>query len=212
MHILLVRSSTDGVSPAASRLVEQAFAPITWIDVTGQFGLSQALEQQAYNAALVYAPLDWIDTAEAVRQITAGGLGKPCVVIAGQGSEELAVRCLKAGASDYLTDQTLERLPEALRNTLQPSVEQQQAAPLDWAAGVWSEALVQALTQAPKTLLALLDRAGTVLAANRALEQQVLPDGSGLVGKPVWALFPGLTTEARQAVLEQVIQGRSPSG
>ncbi|QDL10011.1 hybrid sensor histidine kinase/response regulator [Brasilonema octagenarum UFV-E1] len=59
-----------------------------------------------------------LDALEALQEMHAQGLNIPFVIINGTDSAFIAVRCIKAGATDYLSKDELARLPEIIKQVL----------------------------------------------------------------------------------------------
>src|SRR6266567_3153437 len=73
---------------------------------------------QSYDVILTdYRLPDWngLDALHAVRSL---GRDTPVVLVTGTLGDELAIECIKAGVSDYVLKENLERLPVAVRRAL----------------------------------------------------------------------------------------------
>jgi two-component system, cell cycle sensor histidine kinase and response regulator CckA len=58
------------------------------------------------------------DAFEALDLLKQSGKDTPFILVTGSQSEEVAVRCMKAGADDYILKSTLKRLPSAVLNAV----------------------------------------------------------------------------------------------
>jgi DNA-binding NtrC family response regulator len=75
----------------------------------------KTLTTRLAQAALVEISHDCLDRLAAIKSLRDKGINSPCIVMASEGSEELAVAALRAGANDYLKSidelaATLDRL------------------------------------------------------------------------------------------------------
>lgn len=59
-----------------------------------------------------------LDALEALQEMHAQGLNIPFVIVNGTDSAFIAVRCIKAGATDYLSKNELARLPQVIKQAL----------------------------------------------------------------------------------------------
>lgn len=59
-----------------------------------------------------------LDVLEALQRVQAQGLNVPFVIVNGTDSASIAVKCIKAGAADYLPKDELVRLPQVIKQTL----------------------------------------------------------------------------------------------
>lgn len=99
------------------------------IDHAGSFSeLEARLERSAYDLFLIDYHLGEFTGLEVMRVIRRRGIKAPMVLLTGQGDERVAVAAMKAGASDYLSKETLS--PEILSNTIRYSMELFQAEAL----------------------------------------------------------------------------------
>ncbi|MBW4594143.1 MAG: response regulator [Brasilonema angustatum HA4187-MV1] len=72
----------------------------------------------AWDAIVAEDSLKDLDALEALQEMHAQKLNIPFVIINGTDSAFIAVRCIKAGAIDYLSKDELARLPEVIKQAL----------------------------------------------------------------------------------------------
>ena len=89
---------------------------ITW--VKGRQDFESALERGTFDLVLSDYNLPDYDGMSAVRHIREEEPDLPVIVISGTLGEDEAVECLKAGATDYVLKQRLQRLGSAVRRAL----------------------------------------------------------------------------------------------
>jgi len=78
--------------------------------------LEAALAEKRYDLFLIDYHLGKSTGLEAMQRVKALGISSPMILLTGHGDEQIAVRAMKEGASDYLQKDTLS--PEILRNTV----------------------------------------------------------------------------------------------
>ena len=78
------------------------------------------LQQQQFDCVLLDYRLPDGDGLSLVQQVRSLGITVPLVVLTGQGDEQIAVKVLKAGASDYLSKAKVS--PENLYQVLRQSI------------------------------------------------------------------------------------------
>lgn len=86
----------------------------------------QALRQPAHDLILCDFNLPDFDGLAALELARASHPDVPVLIVSGAIEAEEAVKCLKAGATDYLLKQRLERLPSAVQRALEESLAQKQ--------------------------------------------------------------------------------------
>src|SRR5437016_393055 len=78
-------------------------------------------QSQSYDIVLGdYRLPDWTGL-DAVRWLRSSGYGTPFILVTGTLGDELAVKCMKEGANDYVLKEKLERLPFAIHRALEES-------------------------------------------------------------------------------------------
>ena len=84
----------------------------------------KTLTTRMVQAAIVEVSNDSSKRVEAIKSLRERGVNVPCIVIASEGNEALAVSALRAGANDYLkTPLVLEDLEAALDRFVPPTTE-----------------------------------------------------------------------------------------
>lgn len=97
------------------------FSPQIEQDVTT---FHKTLTTRVAQAAIVEVSGDSFSRVNAIKSLRDKGVNVPCIVIASEGNEELAVSALRAGANDYLkTPLSLDHLDTALDRLVSPPSE-----------------------------------------------------------------------------------------
>lgn len=123
MRILVVEDDAVAANYLVRGLAESGH--VADIVEDGRSGLEMALEG-IYDALIVDRKLPLLDGLELVRQLRAGGLRTPVLMLSALASTEQRVEGLRAGCDDYLAKpyafvEVLARLDALLRNVDQPS-------------------------------------------------------------------------------------------
>lgn len=79
----------------------------------------EAMRSRSYNAILCDYSLPGWNGLEALRWVRSSGFTIPFIYVSGTLGEEVAVDCIKQGATDYVVKGNLGRLPHAIRRALQ---------------------------------------------------------------------------------------------
>ncbi len=79
----------------------------------------ERVQSQAYDIVLTDYRLPGWNGLDALYWLRSVGRDTPVILVTGTLGDELAIECIKAGVSDYVLKENLERLPVAIRRTLQ---------------------------------------------------------------------------------------------
>lgn len=101
------------------RKLHDEFSEATFVEIGRQADLEEALTQQDCHVVLVDYALKWTNGLEIFKLIRAHFPGVPVVMVTDTGNEEVAVEGMKAGLSDYVLKKHLQRLPFAVRESLE---------------------------------------------------------------------------------------------
>jgi PAS domain S-box-containing protein len=112
-------------SPADRELiryrVRQEFPNVEIIEAATQAAFEVALREGGFQLILCDYALQWGDGLTIVARIQARYPAMPVIMLTDSGNEEVAVQAMKQGLSDYLLKRHLDRLPMAIRETLDRS-------------------------------------------------------------------------------------------
>ncbi len=86
--------------------------------VDGRDAFLQALQEFDPDIILSDFSMPGFDAFDALDLLKQSGKDTPFILVTGSQSEEVAVRCMKAGADDYILKSTLKRLPSAVLNAV----------------------------------------------------------------------------------------------
>ncbi len=131
-----------------------------------------------YEVCLFNYRLGGVDGLEVLRRIRAEGVTVPVIFLTGHGDEEIAVEAIKAGAVDYLSKAKLssELLCQSIRYAIELH-EKEMFRKKAEAALQESEEFNRAVLSSLTAHIAVLDRAGNIIAVNKAWEQFARENG-----------------------------------
>jgi two-component system cell cycle sensor histidine kinase/response regulator CckA len=136
----------------------------------------------------------------------------PFIIVTGSVNEETAVRCMHAGASDYLIKNNLARLGPAIHSALER--EQARAEKLKAEHALHrSEASLRAIFNSSPQAFVLADPDGTVKACNRTAVEWAarVAHGTLVEGAQVSELAPAAEADQWRACFELALQNRPAS-
>lgn len=117
LRLLLIEDCRPDAELCISELAHAGFA-VDWEVVVSRQELEQALAAGAWDLALLdYGLPGWcgLDAIHLIREQN----DLPIILVTGTLGDELAVECIRAGASDYVLKNNLLRLPTAARRALE---------------------------------------------------------------------------------------------
>lgn len=117
-HILLIDDS-ETIQEAISTALANSNYTLAMAS-SGTEGLSY-IKQQKCDLILLDYSLPDIDGLNLLHKIVAEGLDIPVIMVTGSGSEQIAVKALKTGASDYVikSNDFISKLPHIVRDNLE---------------------------------------------------------------------------------------------
>lgn len=90
-----------------------------YADITGREAFDQIVDEGGFDVALIEHQLRWGNGLAVLERISARFPNVPVIMVTATGSEELAVTGMKSGLSDYVVKGSWERLPGAVRRSLE---------------------------------------------------------------------------------------------
>jgi PAS domain S-box-containing protein len=153
---------------------------ILW--VSGQEAFESALADKAFDLVLSDYNLPGYDGLSALRHVRDKQPELPVIIISGGLSEEEAVDCLKAGATDYVLKQRPQRLDTAVRRALKEKDERAARRRAEDEISQQNLFLRQVIDLNPNFIFAK-DRAGQFVLLNRAVADVYGTSVEKLMGK-----------------------------
>jgi len=132
------------------------------------------------------------------------GLDIPFIVVSGAMGEELAVEMLKAGASNYVMKDRLNRLVSAVRHELRAVQERRIRNQTDAAA-----AYLASLVQSCEDAIIGTTAEGSIISWNAAAERLYGYSTLEAIGQPISLLFPPYRPEEWSDTMDKLKQGEA---
>jgi two-component system, cell cycle sensor histidine kinase and response regulator CckA len=101
------------------RRLKREFPDTEFIQVGRADQLEQTIQNDKFDIVLTDYQLNWTNGLEVMNRVKALDADIPVLMVTGTGSEEIAVEGLRNGLSNYILKQHLDRLPQAIRESLQ---------------------------------------------------------------------------------------------
>ena len=101
------------------RKLQDEFRDTTFIEVSRQADFEEAMAQGDFDVMLVDYGLKWTNGLAVLKKHRAQFPDLPIVMVTDTGSEEVATEGMKAGLSDYVLKRHLQRLPFAVKESLE---------------------------------------------------------------------------------------------
>ena len=208
LRVLLVEDSEPDAALVLFTLHSGGFAPEH----------QRVDKPEAMSAALLSGPWDVVISdytmpkfsgLEALALLQESGLDVPFLIVTGAAGEDDAVRCLHAGAADYLLKDRLGRLPSAVQRALAMAEERRQRIQAEHKLAA-SEQRLRTIFESEPECVKLVGPDGTVLEMNPAGLRMIEADSPAqVVGQSVLGLILPEHRAAFAGLLERVMRGES---
>ncbi len=168
IKVLILEDRPADAELVVEELRRHGFEP-EWVRVDTEADFLARLGE-AWDAVLVDFSLPGFDGLSALAHVQAGNVDTPVIVVSGSLPDELAVGCLKSGASDYVLKDRLGRLGSAVERALRERRMREEKRRADEALRSTAQRL-QALLEASPLAVIVLDAQGFVTLWNPAAER-----------------------------------------
>lgn len=207
LRVLLVEDSPDDAE-LVQRALRTGGLEIDAHVVSTEQGLLAALPAFAPEVVLSDWALPGYSASEAVAAVHAWDASVPCILVSGTVGEELVVKALHSGATDYVVKGRLEALVPAVRRALGEVTERRTRIGLQEAL-IGSERRFREALSDVALVAVMLDTRGSVLFANRYLLELTGWGEADLVGQDWFDRShpPESRGSGRAAYLEAVSRG-----
>jgi PAS domain S-box-containing protein len=173
-----------------SRLILKEWPEAEIREVGGSADFHRAMEDFPYTAVVTDYHLRWSDGLEVLARVRERDPHVPVIMVTGTGTEEVAVRALKNGLSDYLLKRHMKRLPAAISECLEKAFLKKQVEEAHRQL-LASERRYRMVVESASDWIFTLDLEGRYTSVNkRALEPLGLEPGD-LIGKRVDEIHGG---------------------
>ena len=208
IRLLLVEDSSDDAELEIRQLRQAGYAP-EWqrVDTVQEF---LAALNEPYDLILADYRLPTFTGLEALRLLREQGSPIPLILVSGTIGEELAVECIKQGASDYLLKDRLSRLGSAVERALAEAATRRDRAAVEEALRQ-SEAHYRAIVDSPFALICRWQPDGRLTYTNEAYAAVFGKRSAELVGL-AWAdLLPPPDRSAIEEAYSSILQKPQPA-
>lgn len=200
---LLVDDNPDDRMLVA-RALRREFPQATLTQIADRRSFDEALEAGGFDLAVTDYRLRWSDGLEVFRRIRARHPDCPVILFTATGNEELAVRAMKEGLSDYIlkSPRHFKRLPAAVRLALDLARTRREVE------SVRNERLriFERITDG----FVAIDRNWRYTYVNARAAVLLGRAPADLVGKHVWSEFPESVGHPFHAAIERAMERQAP--
>ena len=192
LRVLLVDDSAMDAELVARELETGGFE-VSWRRVDNADDMSAALESEPWDLIACDYNMPGFGGLPALRLCGEAGIDTPVIVISGTVGEDVAVECMRQGASDYLMKDNLIRLCEAARRELREAAGRRSRRQAD--------AKYQALFESSRdAIMTLAPPAWRYTAGNAAaLAMLGVQDEQHLASTSLWELSPEVQPDGRRS-------------
>ncbi len=118
MQVLIVQDQAE-TREAISLRLRRHFQDLQLTEVTTAHDLHRALQEGSFDLVLTGGRLSWTDGLQVLREVKARWPDVPVIMVSDVGDAETAAAGMRAGLSDYLLQEHLERLPAVVLDSLE---------------------------------------------------------------------------------------------
>lgn len=126
MKVLVIDDNPDHRELVGAR-VRKAYPDAEIVEIIRQSMLDEKLKESAPDLVLTDYRLHWSDGLRVLAQIKKAHPETPVIMVTDTGSEEIAAAGMKGGLADYILKDHLQRLPIAIRESMEKLVLRQRA-------------------------------------------------------------------------------------
>ncbi|MCA9922089.1 MAG: response regulator [Anaerolineales bacterium] len=123
LHLLILEDEPLDVELIIAALEDAGYSP-QWERVETREAFLERLDKSTYDLILADYQLPTFDGFTALKLFNQRNLNIPFIIVSGTLGEEVAIESLKAGATDYVLKQRLERLGPVVQRALREKEEQ----------------------------------------------------------------------------------------
>ncbi len=188
LHILHLEDSLKDAELVREMLAAEGVASDV-VRVDNRADFLAALEKGGFELILAEYSLPSFDAPRVLHLLQERGLDIPLIVVTAKVNDEVAVECMKQGATDYLLKDRPARLGEAVKHALQEKKLRDEKQRADQALKASDEKLAALFEAAPGAIV-VSNRAGHIIHVNEQAETLFGYSPQELLGKPVEILVP----------------------
>jgi diguanylate cyclase (GGDEF)-like protein/PAS domain S-box-containing protein len=189
LHMLIVEDSPLDAEFNV-RVLERAGFEVSCDVVSMPEDLAIRLRGSRYDVILSDYRLQGWSGLETLRLVRENCPATPVVFVTGTLGDEMAVECLKQGASDYIRKDHLDRLPQSVRDAISRAAHASSAAELASQLAVHTTNMELVFEKVPDPFL-LMDENCVIQRANIAASEMFGQNIFEIIGKPCYEIIHG---------------------
>jgi PAS domain S-box-containing protein len=157
------------------------------------------LKIKAFTPDLVLAEYEFpgFRVVDALDYLKKQQINCPVLLVSHNHSEEVVVECIREGALDFISKESLIRLPAAVKNTLAKTKAEREMAT--------TEAQYRLITEGSRDLICLLDRKFEILYASPSFKRVLNHDPAALMSIPFMSLVHPDDLKMLEKFLEEAL-------
>jgi PAS domain S-box-containing protein len=202
-RVLYVEDSAQDAKLCGRQLEHAGYKPLIDIVASAE-EFEKALRENSYDIVLADYNLPTWSGMAALESLQRDGRDIPFILVTGTVGEEVAVECIKRGATDYVLKDRVARLPLAIERALEEKrlrVERRLAER--------SRDLLAAIVQSSDDAIISTDLEGAIVSWNRGAERMYGYGAEEARAKPISLLFPADSGDEPHAVRDAFANGES---
>lgn len=192
LRVLIVEDSEDDALLLVRRL-QKAGYELNWERVDSPEDMRSALDLKTWDLVITDYVMPGFNALEALEILNQKGLDIPRIVVSGTIGEETAVATMRAGASDYLMKDNLQRLIPAIERELRDAEIRKERRRAQEALRE-SEERYRSLVENVDIGVTLIDPDHHIIMTNTAQSRMFEKPAGELVGKKCFREFAGRET------------------
>lgn len=202
MRLLFVEDSERDIK-LECRQLERENVEFDWQAVSSDAGLRKALKEFDPHIVLSDFSMPGFSGLQALEIVKAEAPDVPFIFVSGTIGEEMAVKCLREGAADYILKNNLNRLANTVKRAFEQAEQQAVAREAEVTKGRLAEIL-----EATPDIVTTVDWKGRIVYMNEAGCRLLGLDPEAVIGRKVKELYTQsdlahITAEAVPAALEK---------
>jgi len=207
LRLLLLEDSPVDTELEVTMLEDAGFI-CDWQRVQTRQEFVALVESAEFDLILADYTLPAFDGLSALHLVRSQGLDVPFVLISGTIGEEIAIECLKAGATDYVLKDRLRRLVPVVQRALAERTERRQREQAEVAARA-SDARYRELFENANDIVYTRDLDGNLLSINKAGERLTGFSRDQATTMNIAQFIPAAHLEVIRAAIARQIKGET---
>jgi PAS domain S-box-containing protein len=202
LHLLILEDNPDDAELAVKELERKGF-DVKWTRVDTEEAFRKALSEKPDLILADYSipSFDGLAALKVYRQLK---LDIPLIIVSGTIGEEVAVECMKSGATDYVFKDNLSRLDPVVKRALEEMIIYRKSRQTEEALRE-SEEKFRAVLAAVPDLMIVLDAEGRYRDIFTAAPDLLIAPADQLLGKTIHEVMPEKNAQQIQNVINQTL-------